>query len=78
MGFLVVSSILVVVLLSLNKSRSPCTAAVLAPPPPPPAAAGACVRVLTKLLELTLKEETDPYFFENSNENMEKKTRFTH
>lgn len=72
MGFLVVSSILVEVLPSLNKSSSPFPAAVLAPPPAA-AAAGACVRVLTKVLELTLKEDTDPTFWKLGNENMEKK-----
>lgn len=56
-GFLAMSSVLAVLLLSPNKSRSPCPDAVLAPPP-----VGACVGVLATLLELTLKEETDPRF----------------
>lgn len=45
-GFLPVSSVLVALPLSLNKSRSPCPDAVLAPPT-------ACVGVETMLLELT-------------------------
>lgn len=48
-GFLAMSSVLVVLLLSLNKSRSPCPDPALAPPP----AAEACVGVLVALLELT-------------------------
>lgn len=49
-GFLAVSSVLVVLLLSLNKSRSPCPGAVLTPPI---AVAGGCVSVQAMLLELT-------------------------
>lgn len=45
-GFLPVSSVLLVLLLSLNKSSSPCADAALAPPP-------ACVGVQATLLELT-------------------------
>lgn len=48
-GFLVMSSVLVVLLLSLNKSRSPCPDPELAPTP----AAGGCVGVLATLQELT-------------------------
>lgn len=66
-GFLAASSVLVVLLLSLNKSRSPCADAVLAPPPAvaaaAAAAAGACVGVQAMLLELTLKGKTDPNIF---------------
>lgn len=51
-GFLAMSSVLVVLLLSLNKSRSPGTDPELAPPPNAPVA-GACVGVLATLLELT-------------------------
>lgn len=52
-GFLAMSSVLVVLLLSLNKSRSPCPDPELAPPPTAAAAAGACVGMLATLLELT-------------------------
>lgn len=51
-GFLAMSSVLVVLLLSLNKSRSPCPDPELATPPAAPVA-GACVGVLATLLELT-------------------------
>lgn len=50
-GFLVVSSDLVALLLSLNKSRSPWTDPDTELPP------GACVGVLTALLELTCKND---------------------
>lgn len=52
-GFLAMSSVLVVLLLSLNKSRSPCPDPELAAPPAGPAAAEACVGVPATLLELT-------------------------
>lgn len=51
-GFLPVSSVLLLLLLSLNKLSSACADAVLAPPP-------ACVGVQAMLLELTWKEEMD-------------------
>lgn len=57
-GFLAVSSALVVLLLSLNRSRSPCNDPELATPPDTPAA-GACVGVLAELLELTWRQERD-------------------
>lgn len=53
-GFLAMSSVLVVLLLSLNRSRSPCPDPELAP------VAGACVGVLAALLELTWREGKDP------------------
>ena len=55
-GFLGMSSVLVVLLLSLKRSRSPCPDPKLAPTP----AAGACVGMLAALLELTWREEKDP------------------
>lgn len=55
-GFLVPSSALVVLLLSLNRSKSACPDPELAPPTTPPAA-GACVGVLAEVLELPWKEE---------------------
>lgn len=51
-GFLAASSVLVVLLLSPNKSRSACADAVLAAPP-----AGACVGVLAALVELAFGQK---------------------
>lgn len=57
-GFLAASSALVVLLLSLNRSRSPCNDPELAATPDTPGA-GACVGVLAELLELTWRQERD-------------------
>lgn len=55
-GFLAASSVLAVLPLSPNRSRSLCPDPELAAPPAAPAAGG-CVGVLAELLELTWREE---------------------